>query len=512
MKATIHKVFIATLALAVIASPAVAAPVVAVPVVASPAVAAPGAAADTIGAPGVGDPFFPLAGNGGINVTNYDLDLAYDPASRRLQGKATLQVLATQDLSRFDLDLRGFQVGEVAVDSQPASVRREGQELVITPSRLIRRGSAFTVVVPYTGEPQTVTDPDGSSEGWVYTDDGAVVVGEPQGSPGWYPANDTPRDKATYTVKMSVPEGLTAVGNGSLLRQSTLGGRTSFTWRERYPMATYLATITLGRFEVSEGRTASGIPVYVAVDPRQASEAAPVMRKLPEMVSFLENTFGRYPFESVGGIVDNAPELGYSLETQTKPVFDAAPDEETLLHELAHMWFGDAVTLGTWPDIWLNEGFASWTEWIWTERQGGQTAAQRLRQLANTPAGKDSFWNPPPGNPGEPANLFDGTVYTRGAMTLEALRERIGNARFFTVMRLWYAEHRYGNVSTPQFIALAETVSGQDFGAFFDAWLYQAGKPDILTQLTERTGLTGLTGPSGLAEGTAKAAVTSQRR
>jgi aminopeptidase N len=476
MWVSIRAVLVAGLSLAVVSSPAVASPRFAASV------------AGTIGAPGVGDPFFPLAGNGGIDVSDYSLDLAYDPAVRRLDGTATLQVHATQDLSRFDLDLRGFRVGTVTVNGTPASWVRNGQELVITPSRLIPKGSAFTVVVPYSGTPQTVTDPDGSSEGWVYTDDGAVVVGEPQGSPGWYPANDTPRDKATYTVKMTVPKGLTAVGNGSLLSRSTSGGHTTFTWRERFAMAPYLATITLGRFDVSTGRTASGIPVYVAVDPSQKSEAGPVLSKLPAMVSFLEGLYGPYPFENVGAIVDNAPELGYSLETQTKPVFDTAPDEATLLHELSHMWYGDAVTLRTWPDIWLHEGFATWSEWIWTERQGGQTAAQRFQELASTPADQSSFWNPPPGDPGVAADLFAGSVYDRGAMTLEALRERIGDAKFFTVMRRWYAEHRYGNVSTPEFVALAEKVSGQHLGAFFNEWLYQAGKP------------------KGLVEGLAKAA------
>jgi aminopeptidase N len=445
----------------------------------------------------VGDPFFPLAGNGGIDVSDYNLDLAYDPAVRRLNGTATLQVHATQDLSRFDLDLRGFQVGTVTVNGTPASWARNGQELMITPARLIRKGSAFTVVVPYSGTPQTVIDPDGSSEGWVFTDDGAAVVGEPQGSPGWYPVNDTPRDKATYTVSMTVPKGLTAVGNGSLLRQSTHGGKATFTWREGFPMAPYLATITLGRFDVSTGRTASGIPIYVAVDPRQKSASGPVLSKLPAMVSFLEGLYGPYPFEDVGAIVDNAPELGYALETQTKPVFDAAPDEATLLHELSHMWYGDAVTLRKWPDIWLHEGFATWSEWIWAERHGGQTAAQRFTELASTPADQTSLWNPPPGNPGVAANLFAGSVYDRGAMTLEALRERIGDVKFFTVMRRWYAEHRYGNVSTPEFIALAQKVSGQNLGAFFDTWLYQPGKP---------AGLLG-----GAAKAVAEGRVTSHR-
>jgi aminopeptidase N len=154
------------------------------------------------------------------------------------------------------------------------------------------------------------------------------------------------------------------------------------------------------------------------------------------------------------------------------------------------MWYGDAVTLRTWPDIWLHEGFATWSEWIWTERQGGKTAAQRFKQLANTPAQNSAFWNPPPGDPGIAANLFDGTIYDRGAMTLEALRERVGDAQFFAVMRRWYAEHQYGNVSTPEFIALAEKVSGQDLGAFFDTWLYEPNKPAGLTEGTAATATT----------------------
>jgi aminopeptidase N len=439
------------------------------------------AATPTAGSPGAGDPFFPLAGNGGIDVQDYALRLAYDPATRRLDGTATLTVRATQDLSRFDLDLRGFTLGTVTVDGAAATTARDGQELVVTPRRPLANGALFTVVVPYGGVPQPVVDPDGSLEGFVATKDGAVVVGEPQGSPGWYPANDTPRDKATYTVTMTVPDGLTAVGNGALAAQTSAGERTTFTWREGLPMAPYLATITLGRFTVTTGTTSRGVPTYVAVDPVLASSASNALKQLPSMVDFLTDLYGPYPFETVGAIVDDAPELGYALETQTKPVFDAAPDEVTLLHELSHQWFGDAVTLGRWPDIWLHEGFATWSEWIWRERTGGPSAADRFHTLANTPAKKTAFWNPPPGDPGTPAQLFDGTIYDRGAMTLEALREKIGDPAFFTVLRRWYAGHRYGTVDTAMFEALAQQVSGQDLGAFFDAWLFTPGKPALLT-------------------------------
>ncbi len=464
---------------------AVVAAALLVGVTAAPAGAEP---PGTVGAPGVGDSLFPLAGNGGIDVQDYNLRLAYDPGTRKLDGTATLRIVATQNLSRFDLDLREFTLGVVTVDGAPARIPRSGQELQITPQRLIRKGAAFTVVVPYSGVPKVVVDADGSSEGFVPTRDGVVVVNEPQGSPGWYPANDTPRDKATYTVAMTVPNGLTAVGNGSLLSQTAAGGRTTFTWRERFPMAPYLTTITLGRFAVATGRTGSGIPTYVAVDPTQAAKAAPVLRQLPDMVGFLEDLYGRYPFETVGAIVDNAPDLGYALETQTKPVFDSAPDELTLLHELSHQWYGDAVTLRDWKDIWLHEGFATWSEWIWTERHGGKPAAQQLAELSATPAADEEFWNPPPGDPGEQASLFDGTIYDRGAMTLQALREKIGDRAFLTVMRRWYAEHKYTNGSTPEFVALAQQVSGQNLGAFFTAWLYTPGKPPFLTDAPAAAG------------------------
>ena len=364
--------------------------------------ARPDGPAGSVGAPGVGDPFFPLAGNGGIDVQDYNLRLAYDPATDRLEGTATLRIIATQNLSRFDLDLREFTLGTVTVDGLPAAItaRWPGAADHARSARCAKaRRSRWWCRTR--ASPRPLTDPDGSKEGFVPTTDGAVVVNEPQGSPGWYPANDTPRDKATYTIAMTVPAGITAVGNGALVSQASRGGRTTFTWRERFPMAPYLTTITLGKFAVTTGR-AGGIPTYVAVDPSQAADSAPVLRKLPEMVGFLQDLYGPYPFETVGAIVDNAPELGYALETQTKPVFDRAPDDLTLLHELSHQWYGDAVTLRQWPDIWLHEGFATWSEWIWTERHGGQTAEQRFAELAATPASEDRLLEPAAGRPGRP--------------------------------------------------------------------------------------------------------------
>ena len=210
----------------------------------------------------------------------------------------TIRATATQNLSRFDLDLRGFQISRLLVNGQAASFTRDGQELVITPVAGLPAGQAFTVVVDYAGEPSVITDPDGSIEGWVPTDDGAFVVGEPQGSPGWYPVNDNPQDKATYSFGVTVPEGLTVMANGVLVSQASSGGETTWVWREGLPMAPYLATATLGRFDLTQYELESGLPVYIAIDPTLSTTS--VLKKLPEIVEFYSSIYGPYPFDAVG--------------------------------------------------------------------------------------------------------------------------------------------------------------------------------------------------------------------
>jgi aminopeptidase N len=455
------------------------------------AAAAPaGAATFTPGAPGAGDPFFPLAGNGGYDVGNYSLRLDFEPQNNALDARAVISARATQDLSRFDLDLRGLHVGKVTVDGTAAGFTRDGQELVITPAAGIRKGRGFEVAVAYDGHPNPVIDPDKSKDGWIPTDDGAFVVNEPQGSPSWYPANDTPKDKATYDFAITVPKGRTAIANGLLLGTTDNGATTTWRWRASDPTAPYLATATSGIFETRFGTLPSGLPEYSAVDPqtRQFGSKEPnpqlAWQRLaftgPAVALFTE-LYGAYPFESVGGVVDWAPNVFYSLESQTRPMYWVIPSELTVVHEVAHMWFGDSLTPELWPDIWLNEGFATWSEWIWSERNGGKSAAQSFDELYATPedsaAGQDLWFPAPAALPG-PAEMFHTPVYDRGAMTLQALREKVGDDAFFAILRTWYAENRNGNVTTADFIALVERVSGQQLDRFFDVWLYEEGKPD----------------------------------
>ena len=285
--------------------------------------AAPAGAADfTPGSPGLDDPFFPLAGNGGYDVQHYSLDLAYDRATNRLDASVTIRAKAEQDLSSFNLDLRGYDISGLEVSGREADFTRDGQELTVVPARGLVRNQAFIVRVQYSGTPEPIVDPDDSLEGWVPTDDGAFVVNEPQGSPGWYPANDNPRDKATYDFAITVPEGRTAIANGRLLSKQPRDGRTTWRWREDSPMASYLATATNGVFDLRIDEV-DGIPLYQAVDPDVANPALARERLAAEaeIISFFSGLYGPYPFSSGGGVVDLGG-VGYALESQTKSMYD----------------------------------------------------------------------------------------------------------------------------------------------------------------------------------------------
>jgi hypothetical protein len=570
------------------------------------------------GAAGIGDPYYPKDGNGGYDVAHYGLNVAYTPKTRVLRGVATITAKATQDLSSFNLDLKGLKVRSVKVGGRAAQWRRKGGELTIVPRTYLRRGKDFTAVVAYDGKPGGAASSgfDLGDEGFIATDDGALVAGEPDSASSWFPVNEHPRDKASYSFRVSVPAGLEVIANGVPLGVERRGGRSIWRWEAKEPMASYLSTVAIGQFDIST-RTVDGRPYLDAIDPDLLKRPKPrtgsryavtgvtqpgyqrLMRTIdvpaggaklsfwvnhdvqpigdfffveahtvgaddwttlrdqrkhsstvatfdcrgvlklhpflahylredgrdclpkgttgswqaatlpspdyehwvvdlsryagrsvevalsyytdavfqfsgvavddvvvtgaagstsfeddgdtfdgwtvpgappgskpntadwisgtyaqgprsvgdvaqaavarePEVIDFLASVFGPYPFSTVGSIIDD-PLLGFALENQTRPIYSRVffedrgdPESDTVIvHELAHQWAGDLLSVHNWRDVWLNEGFATYAEWLWAERQGRRTAQAAFdQQMRALPAGS-AFWRVKVADPGK---------------------------------------------------------------------------------------------------------------
>ena len=658
-----------------------------------PAVAAPPQFSP--GADSAGDPYFPGDGNGGYDVEHYLLDVRYDPASDMLSGVATITARATQNLSSFNLDFDDpLTASSVTVNRRPAGVAHLGDELVVTPSGGIRKNTRFVAVIAYSGVPQTIEDFLGTS-GFIHTEDGALVVGQPHVAATWFPANDHPSDRAAFTFRVTAPAGLEVVANGRLTGQTSAAGWATWSWEAADPMATYLAGMAIGELEVRSYRSGR-VQYWDAIDPallapvaapngtkfavsQQASNSykrltheitvptegatlsfsvtrsteepwdfffveahtvgmddwttlpdlegnatqdtgfscpfwlslhpflehyqtppagepeefvpcdpsgttgewwaatgesdgaetwtidlgnyadstvevsltyasddvvqlagvfvddvvvstgegstgfedatlggwsvpgAPAgspgnendwavgtlddvppssgdialgsFDRQPEIISVLEQSFGPYPFRQSGGIVDEA-EIFFALENQTRPIYaevffsDSFSGDNVIAHELAHQWFGDSLTVSEWQHIWLNEGFATYAEWLWSEYDGLGTVQENFDFFYNLVPPDDEFWQVQIGDPG-PDLLFEIPVYWRGAMTLHQLRLTVGDAVFFEILRQWARTQAGDTVTTDEFIALAEQISGQDLDELFDTWLFMPGRPDV---------------------------------
>jgi aminopeptidase N len=460
----------------------------------SPGMAAADGGGGKPGAPGIGDPYYPLDGNGGYDVGHYDLDVRYTPDTDVLAGIATIHAVATQHLSSFNLDFEGLEVRSITVDGKEADWSRDAGELTVIPEDSLRKHEEFTTVVRYEGVPETIQDALGTS-GFMHTDDGVIVAGEPDVAATWFPSNDHPRDAASVSVSATVPAGLEAISNGVLEDTRTDDGWTTWSWHAEEPMTTYLVTLAIGEFDVQAYEEA-GIRYWDALDPDlftldldpetegpSAGEVAEgSLARQPEIIDFLSGYFGPYPFESAGGIVDDFEELQFALETQTRPIyaasffFDPISGDLVVVHELAHQWTGDLLRLHEWQHIWLNEGFATYAEWLWLEREGLSTPQQEFENVAQF--APPDFWELTIGDPGpEVDKLFDIAVYFRGAMTLQALRQTVGDDVFFDILAEWVSSQAGDTVTTDEFIELAEKMSGMQLDDLFRTWLFTPEKP-----------------------------------
>jgi aminopeptidase N len=313
--------------------------------------------------------------------------------------------------------------------------------------------------------------------------------------------NDHPRDKAAYDIDLEVPNGLEAIANGRLQGKTRSGRWTTWHWQQLDPMASYLAVAAIGQFELRRGTTPRGLPVIDAIDPDVGRRADFALSRQKEVLQFLVRQFGPYPFDAVGAIIDDP--IGAALETQTRPIYDPGffsprGGAWILVHELAHQWFGNHVAVDLWKHIWLNEGFATYAEWLWYARHG-TPSRQLFRSVCRIPA-DDPFWGVRIGNPGV-RNLFHDAVYVRGAATLHALRRAVGHGDFFQILRRWTRGNRGGTGSTAEFVAVAEQTSGRELSNLFDRWLFRTARPRecrrVATSSAAAAPLPGIPAPSG---------------
>ncbi|CAN5699799.1 M1 family metallopeptidase [soil metagenome] len=442
----------------------------------TPRVPANSAMNNPTGAAGLGDSLYPTLGNGGYDTLHYTIALTVDMQSHAVTGTTTIAARATQALSSFNFDFQGLQIQKIIVDAKPATFQRMASELTIKPAASLRNGQPFTTTIAYSGVPTALTDPGVPFEkiGWLVYKPGIFVASEPSGAMTWYPVNNHPRDKATYTFRITVAKPYVVAANGLLQAELDQGDNRTFQWEMHKPMASYLATLTIAKFKVVTEQGPNNLPIRNYFPLNASQQTLAPFQQTAEMIQFYSDLIGPFPFEAYGAVVvdDDFPT---AFEAQTLSIF--GPNtlfEAAVAHELSHQWFGDSVSLTNWQDIWLNEGFAMYLESLWLEHKQGQPAfAQRMHRLYQ------SMKEQQLGAAGSPTveTLFGPATYVRGAWTLHALRLRVGDAPFFKILRTYYSRYQYSNASTADFIAIAETVSGQQLDDFFDAWLYTDAVP-----------------------------------
>ena len=422
---------------------------------------------------GIGDALFPSLGNPGIDVEHYTLALDYDPQRHQISATAHLDLVMTEDRSTFSLDSDGPVVSSVVVDGSPATFVAAQPELLITPGVPLTSGQRVGVDVTYTLSPEPIPSAAGQTVGWFTTPGGSYVLNEPEGAHTWIPCDDHPSDQATFRFELTVPTGLTAVANGALIDHTSTATTETWVWQEDRPMATYLIQLLTGDYELVDGVGPNGLPLVSAVLREDRDTVQSYLDTIDDQIDYFDDFFGPYPLDRYGiAIADSVS--GLAMETMGRSQFSRDDfstgrldyvQELLLSHELAHQWFGDAVSPSRWIDVWLNESFATYGEWMWLDHAGVRTMED---SASSGLTGRESDATATP----TAAAMFSFNRYDGGAVVLHALRKTIGDELFFTLMRRWVADNNGSSRTTEDFVALANEVSGQDLTEFFATWLY----------------------------------------
>jgi len=426
------------------------------------------------------DPYTPQSGDPRIQIDHYSLTLDYKTATNRLNGTAAIRGRALSATKTLSFDLVGLRATKVTATGRRIAVHHQSdRKLRITLTEALGVGEQFDVTIGYGGTPGPRRSRWGKI-GWEELEDGALVASQPTGSPTWFPCNDLPSDKATYRVSVTTEQAYTVIASGIRTGRTSRGGKSTWTFEQNIPTPTYLMTVHIGRY-IEESVALNGPTGRLYYPAPLAARARADFAHLPEMMALFQKRFGPYPLDEYSVVV-TADDLEIPLEAQGIGVFganhiDGAGGLERLVaHELAHQWFGNSVGVANWQDIWLNEGFACYSEWLWSEHSGGASAHQKAldhhARLASLP--QDLVLSDP-----GPDLMFDDRVYKRGALTLHALRLLLGDEVFFTLLTTWNRTYRARTATTADFVALAEELSHVPVASLVHAWLDSARLPPL---------------------------------
>jgi aminopeptidase N len=430
------------------------------------------------------DEYLPKNGNPGYQVSRYELDLEYKVAINRLSGSATITAVTLTELQQLSLDLSdALSVSKVWVNDKraPQFSCRAGKLRIRLASK-VSTGTALSVVVHYHGSPRPIRSLWGDV-GFEELTDGVLVAGQPNGAASWFPCNDHPSAKAAFRIKVSTESRYRVVANGKLVSRRARASQTVWTYEQPEPTSTYLVTLQIGGYDTAR-LASTPVAIRAALPERLRGDFDHDFARQPEMMQLFIDLFGPYPLANGYTVVVTDDPLEIPLEAQGISIFGAnhcdgtGSGERLIAHELAHTWFGNSVTARRWRDIWLHEGFACYAEWLWSEHSGGPDADDlargHLEQLRDEP--QDLLL----ADPG-PRDMFDDRVYKRGALTLHALRERLGDEKFFALLKDWTTRHRHGTVVTDDFTGLAANYADESLRPLWDAWLYSTEVPSSIS-------------------------------
>jgi aminopeptidase N len=427
----------------------------------------------------IGDRRYPTLGSADIDVEHYDVTLRYDPDRRQFGGTVAVVGALLTATDQLALDAGGPDVSSVTSNGSSLEYEQADRELVIELGDVEPAGAGFEVeiefvsVVPESGD---FLDRAGLFEG--VDEPGVWSVNEADGASTWLPVNDHPTDKATWTFAVTVPVGWAAIANGELAGAPS-DERTTWTWNQTEPMASYLILMLVGDYSLVDGGTSStGVELDHAVLTEHADQLQPYLAVTEEQLEFFTDLFGPYPFDRYGlALADSA--RGLAMETQGLALFSVRDLDGSLgylqhlllAHELAHQWFGDAVSPAVWDDIWLNEGFATYCQWLWLEHVGLDSVDVSAKVAL---AGLDRHGGPV----NRPRQLFGNISYDGGAVALHALRLTVGDEAFYAGARAWVAEHLDSAATTADFKATMERESGVDLDQLFATWVESEQRPE----------------------------------